>query len=325
MTVVASRHAWLTWIVRAVAAAGVGVVVWACSTGWGAVVHGHPAFAVLLGLTVLGSGLVLWRSLRPRNPRQGRHVVLDLVLVVVGVGWVAVMAWLRPFVAVEPALTAMVSDTDVTVTETATRVELAPAGGMNAGGTAVFFQPGAKVEARAYAAVLRPLAEAGHTVVIAKQPLGVAFLATGAFDDARAQYPDADRWVVGGHSLGGVVASTQADAADVNGADAADGAAPAVGLLLYASYPSGDVRVSLTAAVESVSGSEDGLSTPDKVAASRARLPAESTFTVVDGAIHAFFGDYGPQPGDGISAISHGEARSQISSASTQFVDSLSR
>lgn len=339
MTVEDHRPGWLTWTVRAVAAGGIAVVAWACLTAGGAVVHGHPAYAVLLGLTVLGCALALWRSLRSRPvgaARAGWRRVLDVVLAVAGIGWIVAMAWLRPFVAVDPALTALVSDGDVTVTESATRVELAPAGSA-AGtdprtGTAVFFQPGAKVDARAYAAVLRPLAEAGHTVVIAKQPLGVAFLATGAFDDARARLPEVDRWVVGGHSLGGVVASTEADAADSGGAGDAGGAAdvdgggaPVVGLLLYASYPAGDLSASLTASVESVSGSRDGLTTPDDVEASRANLPDDSGFTVVDGGVHAFFGDYGPQPGDGVPTISHEEARSRISGASTRFVDSLSR
>jgi hypothetical protein len=323
MTVEAQRPAWLTWTVRAVAAGGVAVVVWACVTAWGAVVHGHPAYAVLLGLTVLGCALVLWRSVRSRPARHGWRAVLDVVLVLAGIGWIAALAWCRPYAAVEPALSALVPDAEVTVTESATRVELVPARDVD--GTAVFFQPGAKVEARAYAAVLRPLAEAGHPVVVAKQPLGIAFLATGAFDDARAQLPDAERWVVGGHSLGGVVASTAADDGDPGGPDDAEGgAAPVVGLLLYASYPAGDVSGSLTAEVESISASRDGLSTPHDIEASRANLPEGSTFTVVDGVVHAFFADYGPQPGDGTPTISHDEARTQISAVSTRFVDGLS-
>ncbi|MFC4613142.1 alpha/beta hydrolase [Cellulomonas algicola] len=314
-TVGSTRPAWFTWVVRAVAAAGLVVVVWACVTAWGAVVHGHPAYAVLLGLTVLGCVLVLWRNRRPRGAHAGWRRVADVVLVVASVAWVAAMAWLRPFTAVEPALAAMTSDAAVTVTETATQVRLEPTGEVS--GTAVFFQPGAKVEARAYAAVLRPVAEAGHPVVIAKQPLGVAFLAVGAFDDARAAVAGAERWVVGGHSLGGVVASTEADAADD------DATAPVVGLLLYASYPAGDVSGFLTAAVESVSASRDGLSTPEKIDASKADLPPDAGFTVIDGAVHAFFGDYGPQPGDGTPTISHDDARQQISAATVAFVSGL--
>ena len=234
------------------------------------------------------------------------------------IAWVAAMVWLRPFGAVQPALAAMRSDTDVTVTETATRIVLAPtaAGPSEVG---VFFQPGARVDARAYAAVLRPLAQAGHPVVIAKQPLGIAFLALSAFDAARTDQPQVARWVVGGHSLGGTVAVIQADDADT------DPTAPAVGLLLYASYPAGDVRESLTTAVESVSGSRDGLATPEKIDASRANLPADATFTVIEGGTHAQFGAYGLQPGDGTATISDRDARSRISSASLRFVQSLAR
>jgi dienelactone hydrolase len=123
--------------------------------------------------------------------------------------------------------------------------------------------------------------------------------------------------VVGGHSLGGVVAATEADGAD------SDATSPAVGLLLYASYPAGDISGSLTSAVLSISGSRDGLSTPERVDASRTDLPDGSQFTVIDGAVHAYFGDYGPQPGDGTPTISHDDAREQISSATVAFVQGL--
>ncbi|MFE7404674.1 alpha/beta hydrolase [Isoptericola sp. NPDC057559] len=309
---------WLRIATLVVAAAAVAVVAWACATSWGAVVHGHPAYAVLLALTLALALVAGVRALRRRPARRGWRRAGRVVLLVAGAVGVALVAWLRPFGAVEPALAAMRSDGAVTVTESATRYELAPAGGGD--GTAVFFQPGARVDARAYAAVLRPLAESGHTVVVAKQPLGIAFLAVGAFDGARAALPDEERWVVGGHSLGGTVAAMEADAGDP-GAD--DGEAPAVGLLLFASYPAGDVRGTLTAAVESVSGSRDGLATPAKIDASRADLPADSTFTVVEGAVHAQFGDYGPQPGDGTPTISHDDARARISAAAVAFVDRL--
>ncbi|MFI2104327.1 alpha/beta hydrolase [Isoptericola sp. NPDC019693] len=306
---------WLRAATLVVVAGAVLVVAWACATAWGAVVHGHPAYAVLLVLTLAGAVLAGVRALRARPARPGWRRAGRVVLLVGGAAWVVLLAWLRPFVAVEPALAAMRPDDAVTVSESATRYVLAPAGGGD--GTAVFFQPGARVDARAYAAVLRPIAEAGHTVVVGKQPLGIGFLAVGALDDARAAFPEEERWVVGGHSLGGTVAAMEADAAD-------DGDAPVAGLLLFASYPAGDVSGTLTAAVESVSGSRDGLSTPAKIDASRADLPADSTFTVVEGAAHAQFGDYGPQPGDGTPTISHDDARAQISAAAVAFVDRLS-
>lgn len=313
-----ARRDWLTWTTAALGASGVAVVAWACLTQWGGVVHGHPAYAVLLVVTLLASVATAVLGLRGarRGPRRARGTVLGVAVVVLGAGWLALTAWLRPHTAVEPALTAMSSDAAVTVTETATRIVMAPSG--EADGTGVFFQPGALVDARAYAAVLRPLAGAGHTVVIPKQPLGIAFLAVGAFDDARAGFPGVMGWVVGGHSLGGTVAATEADAADQDATD------PAVGLLLYASYPAGDLSGSLTVPVMSISGSQDGLATPAKIEASRSDLPADATFVQVEGASHAQFGSYGLQAGDGTPTISADDARAQISAASLQLLAGIS-
>ncbi len=232
-----------------------------------------------------------------------------------GAAWLVLTAWLQPHSAVEPALTAMQSDSSVSVTETTTQIVLTPRQGADP--TGVFFQPGALVDARAYAAVLRPLAEDGHIVVIAKQPLGIAFLATRALDTARSEFPKVAGWVVGGHSLGGTVAAFEADADDKAAQH------PAVGLMFYASYPANDISSSLTIPVLSVSGSRDGLATPDKIRSSRANLPSGALFVVIRGAVHAQFGAYGPQSGDGTPTISNADARRQISDNSVQWVDSL--
>jgi Alpha/beta hydrolase family len=305
----------LSWVSRVVAIAALAVAAWALITSPGAVVHGHPAYAVVLAVTVVAAAIALWTSFA-RRPRRGAwRLTGRIVLVVGGAAGVALTAWLRPYQAVEPALAAMVSSDAVAVVETATDIVLEPTAA--GGDTGVFFQPGALVDPRAYAAVLLPLAEEGHTVVIAKQPLGIAFLALGAFDQTRAAHPDISSWVVGGHSLGGTVAAIQADGTD------ADATAPATGLFFYASYPATDISSSLTIPVDSISGTRDGLSTPDKIDASRADLPADATFTVIDGASHAQFGDYGPQAGDGTPTISHDDARAQISAATIAFVDSI--
>jgi hypothetical protein len=298
------------WVVLLACAAAVAVVGWVLLTAPDAVVHAHPVYPALLAATVVGALAVGWRTAR-RTParRSALRWAVGVLLLGFAVIWVGAMAWLRPFAAVEPALTAMRSDAAVAVSESATTIVLRPTGDPD--GTGVLFQPGARVDARAYAAVLRPLAEAGHPVVIAKQPLGIAFLALG---DA---HPEVTRWVVGGHSLGGTVAAIEADDTD----DAPT--APAAGLLLFASYPASDISSSLTAAVESVSGSRDGLATPANIEASRANLPADAGFTVIEGAAHAQFGDYGPQPGDGTPTISDDEARTEISQAAVGFVDGL--
>ncbi|WP_297081299.1 alpha/beta hydrolase [uncultured Demequina sp.] len=307
--------AWLFWSEIVAASLGLAAVAWALLTETGGVLHGHPAYLVMLAVTALVAVTVIVLSIMRRRSRPGWRRGLRGIAVVLGLLWVLSVAWLRPFTAISPALEAMEDGGAVAVSETATAIVLEPVGDPSPVG--VFFQPGALVDARAYAAVLRPLAEGGHTVVIPKQPLGIAFFATGAFDSAREAHPDVNAWVAGGHSLGGVVATISADAAD------ADATAPAVGLLLFGSYPAGDVSGTLETAVESISGTRDGLSTPEDIEASRANLPEDAQFTVIEGASHAQFGDYGPQPGDGEPLISDDEARSQISAAAVAFVDRI--
>lgn len=310
------RRDTLGWLGFAVSVIGLLICAWACVTSWDAIVHGNPAYAVWLAVTVVVSGFAAWWTLRPHARRGGWRTAGRIALLLLAAGWVALTAWLRPYPAVEPALAALRSDATITVSESATDIVLTPTAGADS--TGVLFQPGALVDARAYAAVLRPIAAAGHTVVIAKQPLGIAFLSMGALDSARDAHPTIRNWVVGGHSLGGTVASMEATATP------AQGTAPVTGLLLYASYPADDISRSLHADVESISGTRDGLATPAKIAASEDDLPASAHFTVIDGASHAQFGDYGPQPGDNAPTITHDDARTQISAASVRFVDSLS-
>lgn len=306
--------------VRLVAVAGLLVVGWALLTSWGGVVHGHPAYLVVLLVTVAGCLLLAWWSWRLRTPVRGGRLLGVIGVLVLACTWLAAVAWLKPFSAVEPALAAMESSAAVTVEESATAVTLLPAA---PSGRGLLYQPGAKVEARAYAAMLRPLAEAGITVVIPKQPLGIAFLSTGALDGARESHPDVQAWAVGGHSLGGTVAAQIADADDEGSPGAVDGQAPVTGLLLHASYPAGDMSTTLTAEVLSVSGTADGLATPADIEASAADLPPGAAFLPLEGVVHAFFGDYGPQPGDGVPGVTQDEARTSISDASRAFVAGL--
>jgi hypothetical protein len=306
----------LRWVGLGEAVIALGVVVWVLATEWGGVTHAHPAYPILLGLTLAVSvGVIVLLAVRPGKPGGRGRLVRRIVVLILAAGWIALIFWLRPHTAVEPALAAMESTTEVTVTETATEIVLEPTGDTR--GIGVFFQPGALVDARAYAAVLLPQAEAGHVVVIPKQPLNIAFLALGAFDAARQQHPEVTGWAIGGHSLGGTVAAMQGDSGQH------DDEAPAVGLFFYASYPANDLSTALGIPVVSISGSRDGLATPAKIDTSRANLPAETHFTVVEGGNHAQFGAYGPQSGDNPATISDDEARDQIAAATSRFLESL--
>jgi hypothetical protein len=304
------RVVWL--VLRAVV--GVALVAapaWVVLSTGDAVAHQHLTLALLLAASAL-AGLVLLtttalaarrRTVRPTP----RHPVLRAVAAGVGLVLLAVLAgavaWLRPFPATQVALDALADDDVVEVRETSGWYAFVPRDADAT--TGLVYSPGARVEVRATAAVLRPLAEAGYVVVALKEPLGIALTSPDQSGSAIAAFDDVQSWVVGGHSLGGVAASSFAAAHD----DVVDG------LLLHASYPLGDMSRA-DVRVTSVWGSRDGLTTAEDVEASRATLPASTTFVEVPGAVHAFFADYGPQPGDGTPDVWRAEAQVQIVEAS---------
>lgn len=302
----------MIWALRLIAIGGLLVVAGVWVTEWGGVWHGHPLYGSLLFATALICAFLLFRSRRRVADRTGLRLVLRWVGLAALIGWLGLMAWLRPLTAEEPALLAMESSDSVQVTEWPTEIILRSSGDDQKVG--LFFQPGAKADARAYAAVLRPLAEAGYLVVIPKQPLGIGFLAVNTFDVVAAKHPYVRSWVLGGHSLGGTVAAIDADEAQPG---------QVAGLLFYASYPAGDMS-DFEHPVLSISAEQDGLATPAKIEASATDLPVDTTYLEIEGAVHAFFGDYGDQSGDGTPQISHDAAREVITSETLAFMDGVS-
>ncbi len=125
-------------------------------------------------------------------------------------------------------------------------------------------------------------------------PLALAVLAPNEALEVMAAYPSVESWAVGGHSLGGAMAArltyTHPEAVD--------------GLVLWAAYPaSTDDLSSSDVIVTSIYGTLDGLSTGDKIDASRPLLPGDTQWVPIEGGNHAQFGDYGVQSGDGSATI----------------------
>ena len=173
-----------------------------------------------------------------------------------------------------------------------------PAGEADAG---LIFYPGGKVEYTAYAPLMEQLAERGVLCVLVKMPANLAVLDMGAAEAHLDEFPDIEKWYVGGHSLGGSMAASYA----------AEHADELKGLLLLAAYSTADLTGS-GLDVLSIYGSEDGVLNLDKYNEYRPNLPEETTTEVIiEGGNHAGFGEYGPQDGDGEASLS-GEAQREM-------------
>jgi hypothetical protein len=274
----------------------------------GALVANNPVLPFCLVLALLVGGWLLATGLRARPaPRSGRaRTTMRVLAAAGGIGAAAVLLWLTPFLATEKALAALGSDAVVTVTDTRTDTVYEPAS-PRAG---LVLYPGARVDPRAYAVLARAIASDGFRVVVPKCPFDLELLCPNAAD----RFVDgALPWAVGGHSLGGVAAAAYADA---HGS--------VTGLVLWASYPVNDMSGRDGLAVASITGTQDGLSTPAKVEERKPLLPVGAVFTPIEGAVHAFFGDYGDQPGDGTPTISRDDAQRQIVAATVTLLERIS-
>lgn len=290
---------WGTVARAGLGAAGVLVPAWVALTRWPTLVAGHPAYPVLLAVLAVVGVVLLLRRGRPGRWRTVVRTVGAVVLIVA----LAFTVYLRPFAADPPATA---STPTVEIVDSATSWELRPRTGPV--GTGIVFFPGALVDPRAYLALLRPLAEDGRLVVVVKPPFGVALL-SGA-DAALDAHPEVTRWAVGGHSLGGVAAAAAAEDPRVGG------------VFFWAAYPNRDLSAAPLVAA-SITGDRDTVINQARFEEARDQLPPDTAFTVVRGAVHAFFGDYGPQPGDGIPGVDRAAAQREIVTATGSFVAAL--
>jgi hypothetical protein len=218
--------------------------------------------------------------------------------------------------ATASASAALESDARVTVTRGDGYWILRPSSPAPAG--LVFF-PGAMVDPVAYAPLVRAVAEHGHVALLIEVPRrGVFGGADGPEVFARARAATAasspiGRWVLAGHSRGGVIASIAAR-------DNFPGMAGLV--LIGTSHPRDFSLAHLRAPVTQIFGSRDTVADEYKIEAARGNLPATTRRVRIDGGNHAQFGYYGFQPGDWRATISR-EAQQAITRAA--LLDALAQ
>jgi dienelactone hydrolase len=258
--------------------------------------------------------------LRMYNPSQYNQFmkiakkILISVVVLLTAAVSGFVAWgSNPLPPMPEALNALQSTQQVNV-RTSPWLEFAPATAKPS--AALILYPGARVDPRAYAPTARAIAAQGYLVIVPAMPLNFAIFGGNIAGEIMAAHPEILHWALGGHSLGGVMASSYSKQHEDQ----------IQGLVLLASYPAGSDDLSQSSLkVSSIFASQDGMATEAKIDSSRPLLPADTAWVEIIGGNHAQFGWYGEQPGDNPAEISHQSQQDQIVAAVIQLLSNLDK
>ena len=177
-------------------------------------------------------------------------------------------------------------------------------------GTGLIFYPGAKVEYTAYAPLMTKLSKQGITCVLMKMPFNLAVFDVNAADRAIQSLPSIKTWYVGGHSLGGAMAS----------AYASNHSQKLAGLVLLGAYPSSDLSHT-DLKLLTIYGTNDKVLNRQKLKENKVNAPKDSKYIEIAGGNHAHFGTYGEQKGDGTAVITAEEQQKQAVTAIMNLIN----
>lgn len=166
--------------------------------------------------------------------------------------------------------------------------------------TGMIFYPGGKVEHLAYLPMMEKItAQTGITTILVKMPFNLAVFGASKADQVIEQFPDLTDWYIGGHSLGGAMASDYASKNQTK----VDGLI-LMGAYIYGDYPS-DRTLTIYGTLETDVSQE--IDYTDNVVA-------------IEGGNHAQFGHYGKQKGDPDATISREQQQKITTDAIDQFL-----
>lgn len=208
----------------------------------------------------------------------------------------------------------LVSNESVEVVDSPSSIQFLPRRPRAAG---LIFFPGALVDPTAYAPLVRRTADAGYPAFLVRLPLrgfstDEATRAAGATAQELMEAHPGLRWLVAGHSKGGLFACRVASAHPVQAL-----------LLLGTTHPRVFSLSSLAIPVTKVTGSRDGLAGPARVRAAAGNLPPSTRFVLLEGGNHSQFGYYGFQLGDRPAAISREEQQNLVFSVVLEELSAL--
>jgi hypothetical protein len=166
--------------------------------------------------------------------------------------------------------------------------------------TALIFYPGAKVESIAYLPILDKIKQScGITCILVKMPFNMAIFNVNAADQIIGQFPEIKNWYIGGHSMGGAMASDYASKHQ----DKVKGLI-LLGAYIYGNYPPENALTIYGSFNTSVA----------------AKIHYTENIVVIEGGNHAQFGNYGKQKGDTDATISSEEQQAIAVEAIREFL-----
>ena len=152
------------------------------------------------------------------------------------------------------------------------------------------------MEYTAYMPLMKACAERGIFSVLVEMPFHLAVFDVNAASGIQDDYPEIEKWYIGGHSLGGAMAASYLS----------DHVADYEGFILLGAYSTDDLSTT-DLKVLSVYGSEDKVLNREKYDNNKQNLPEGFREVVLKGGCHAYFGMYGAQDGDGTPTITNEE------------------
>ena len=227
--------------------------------------------------------------------KKRTKIILLIVAAILLLSVAGIFLYASDYYRASPAAEALLQSPNVRVDGNA--VIVSPASPTDTG---LIFYPGGKVEHTAYLPLLQKLAQRGILCVLISMPLRLAVLDVSAADSVYAKVPEIKKWYIGGHSLGGAMASSYfaGHKNQING------------LILLGAYLYGDVPPSRALTLY---GSEDRV-------LDRSKITYTENVLVLSGGNHAGFGSYGPQAGDGTAAITETVQQEQAADAILSFL-----
>lgn len=258
---------------------------------------------LLLASLFGGIGGLLGMLLFHHKTRKWKFRILVPFFALIDALIIAFILWASVYYrADDTAIKAMQSDGVVTVEQT-------KSGWLFDGPSddkALIFYPGAKVDAKAYAPLLRLLAQEDMDVYLVNMPLHLAFFGIGKAGEI-IENSAYEQYYISGHSLGGAMAAYYA----------AEHVSDFKGMILFAAYPTQETAIDTLV----IYGSEDGVLNMARIAEAPKLVSGNYNEVVIDGGNHAQFGNYGEQKGDGEAVISVEDQQTQAIQAIRKFIN----